>query len=288
MKTDTLLEAAAPVLLRRDLAPDAQRALERAHRAGLLTRVLPGTYLPTVIAGDLALRAMALMAWDRDAVIVGRAAANLTFWPNLPVDDIDVARRGVVPRSSGYRFHRRRIDPAQVVEFHGVRVASPALAAIDLVPELGGDVIDTCLRSRRVRLEDLWSALREHPGRRGNAERRRMLIDSRDEPWSEAERLAHRIMRHHRITGWRANVGVRVRGARYYIDIAFKEIRLAIEIDGRLHETDPDIFQNDRLRQNALVGEGWTVLRFTYRMLVDDPAYVMREIVAALHRAGVR
>ncbi len=115
-----------------------------------------------------------------------------------------------------------------------------------------------------------------------------MLIDSRDEPWSEAERLAHRLMRHYRLMGWRANVGVRVRGARYFIDIAFTRIRLAIEIDGRLHETDPDIFQNDRLRQNALVAEGWTVLRFTYRMLVDDPAYVMREIVAALHRAGVR
>lgn len=228
------------------------------------------------------------MAWDRDAVIVGRAAAKLTFWPTLPVADIDVARRGVVPRSSGYRFHRRRIDPAQIVEHDGVRVASPALAAIDLVPELGGDVIDTCLRSRRASLDDLWTAFREHSDRRGNAERRRMLIDSRDEPWSEAERLAHRLLRHHRITGWRANLKVRVRRARYYIDIAFKEIRLAIEIDGRLHETDPDIFQNDRLRQNALVGEGWTVLRFTYQMLVDDPAYVIREIVAAMHRAGVR
>lgn len=285
MKT-TSIENFGPILLRRDLPPDAQRALERAHRAGLVTRVLPGTYLPITRAGDLGLRALALSAWDPDAVIVGRAAASITFWPTLPVDHIDVARRGVTPRSAGYRFQRRRIDPAQIVDQQGVRIASPALCAVDLIPELGGDVIDTCLRSRRAGLDDLWTALREHPDRRGNAERRRMLIDSRDEPWSEAERLAHRLLRHHHIPGWRANRAVRVRGARYFIDIAFEKVRLAIKIDGRLHETDPHIFENDRLRQNALVGEGWAVLRFTYRMLVDDPDYVILEIRTALRRAG--
>lgn len=288
MKTQNLIDAMGPILIRRDLAPGDRRTLESAHRAGLVTRVLPGTYLPSGRADDFELRAVALRRWDRDAVIVGRAAARMTFWPGLQVGAIDVARRGVVPQSTGYQFHRRRVDPAQVIDHHGIRVASPALTAVDLVPELGGDVIDTCLRSRRARLEDLWEAFREHPDRRGNGERRWMLIDSRDEPWSEAERLGHRLLRHHHIAGWRANLDVRVRGALYFIDVAFKDIRLAIEIDGRLHETDPHIFQNDRLRQNALVAEGWTVLRFTYEMLVNDPAYVIREIVAALRRAGVR
>lgn len=288
MTSTDLLRAMGPILCRRDLAPHDQRALETAHRDGIVTRVLPGTYLPSGAAADLGLRARALMVWDRDAVIVGRAAASLTFWPTLAVDEIDVARLGVIPRARGYTFHRRHIDPAQVAEVNGLRICSPALSAIELIPELGGDVIDTCLRSRRARLEDLWTAFREHPCRRGNAERRRMLIDSRDEPWSEAERLAHRLLRRHRIEGWRTNLGVLVRGSHYYIDIAFTEIRLAIEIDGRLHETDPGIFQNDRLRQNALVAEGWTVLRFTYEMLVRDPAYVIGEIVAARRRAGVR
>lgn len=113
-------------------------------------------------------------------------------------------------------------------------------------------------------------------------ERQRLLLDSRDAPWSAAERLAHRVMRAAGIGGWRSNFHVLHAGRDYYIDIAFPGLRLAVEIDGRLHETDPSIFENDRYRQNALVVQGWTVLRFTYSMLVEDPDYVVRTIRRAL------
>ena len=161
-------------------------------------------------------------------------------------------------------------------------MTTPALTAIDLVDEFGGDAIDICLRSRSARLEDLWGAYSAHPARPGNGERRLILIDSRDKPWSAAERLAHRLLRSSHLTGWVSNLEIRVAGARYYIDIAFRGARLAVEIDGRLHKDDPRIFENDRARQNALVLEGWRVLRFTYRQLVDEPGYVITTIMAAL------
>ena len=53
----------------------------------------------------------------------------------------------------------------------------------------------------------------------------------------------------------------------YYLDIAFRRERVASEIDGRLHETDVDLFESDRIRQNALMLRGWLVLRFTWHML---------------------
>jgi len=84
-----------------------------------------------------------------------------------------------------------------------------------------------------------------------------LLLDSRDEPWSTAGRLAHRLLREAKITGWKGNLAVRCRGRLYYLDIAFEGGRLAIEIDGRLHEDDPAIFENDRLRQNDLAVSGW-------------------------------
>ncbi|HEX2308075.1 MAG TPA: hypothetical protein VHI14_07145 [Jatrophihabitantaceae bacterium] len=34
-------------------------------------------------------------------------------------------------------------------------------------------------------------------------------------------------------------------------------------------------FESDRLRQNELVAAGWRVLRFTWRMLYDDPDRVL-------------
>jgi hypothetical protein len=60
------------------------------------------------------------------------------------------------------------------------------------------------------------------------------------------------------------------------------ELKLALQIDGRLHETDQDLFESDRWRQSALVGAGWRVLRFTWAMLRDHP-----EVFVAAVRAEI-
>jgi len=57
---------------------------------------------------------------------------------------------------------------------------------------------------------------------------------------------------------------------------------LAIEIDGRLHEADEDLFESDRWRQNALVAEGWRVLRFTWAMLRDNPEAFVSAVLDAI------
>jgi very-short-patch-repair endonuclease len=85
-----------------------------------------------------------------------------------------------------------------------------------------------------------------------------------------------------RVSGvWLTNHPVLVAGARYYVDIAFPEAMLAIEIDGRVHDRY-EAFEYDRARQNDLVLQGWRVLRFTWAMLVDRPEAVLLAIVRAL------
>jgi very-short-patch-repair endonuclease len=288
VKIETFLDGSGPLIRRRDLDRAGQRTLESAVAAGVLVRLLPGTYTYREGAADLAVRALAVSRWQPDAVVTGRAAARLSFWPALPVGVIEVARRAHPPSATGYRFHQRLIDPDFVVRVGGVRMSAPALTALDLVQDVGGDAIDTCLRSRAVRLDDLWSAFKAHPDRPGNTARRWMLLDSRDKPWSAAERLSHRLLRDAHIQGWTANHRVVVGGKEYFIDIAFRGERLAIEIDGRLHEEDPNIFENDRRRQNGLVVAGWRVLRFTYWMLVNEPDYVISTILTELARRHVR
>jgi very-short-patch-repair endonuclease len=282
MRIETFLEGRGPVIRRRDLDPADQRTLESAVRVGAVTRLLPGIYVPRAAAEDFTVRALAVSRWQPDAVITGRAAARLTFWPKLPVREIGVARRAYAPAAPGYRFSQRVVDLDHIRQAGPLRMTTPALTAIDLIDELGGEPIDVCLRSRSARLEDLWTAFRAHSDRPGNSARRWMLIDSRDKPWSEAERLTHRLMRAARIRGWRTNHRVKVRGNTYFIDIAFKELLLAIEIDGRLHEDDADLFEDDRRRQNGLVLAGWRVLRFTYWMLVNEPDYVISTILEEL------
>lgn len=284
MRLQTFLNSQGPLIRRSSLTSADQRTLQSAAVAGLVIRLLPGVYVAGGFVDDLAVRAAAVALWNPDAVVTGRTAARFSFWPALAVAQIDVARDGYAPRAPGFRFESRVIDPSFIIERGNLRLTSPALTAIDLVDEMGGDAIDTCLRARAARLEDLWAAYAAHPFRPGNKARRRMLMDSRDNPWSAAERLAHRLLRTARITGWVANYRLFVSGACYYIDIAFRGIRLAVEIDGRLHEDDPGIFEMDRYRSNHLVSAGWTVLRFTYAMLVSRPEYVIDTIKAEIAR----
>lgn len=260
--------------------PELRGAIDWLVRQGRLRAVLPGVYAAPDTADDFRVRVTAVSRWSADAVITGAATARLTFWPSTPVDTIDVAtpRRGSWP---GFRFQDRIVPPELVTRRHGIRVTVPALTALDL-SDSATDAIDQVLRSRTATLDGLWDAFDLTRGRRGNGQRLLHLIDSRDEPWSAAERLCHRLLREAGLTGWDSNLPVRSGGRLYFLDVAFPGVGLVVEIDGRIHEDDLDTFENDRWRQNALVLDGWVVVRFTWTMLVEHRESVLETIRAAL------
>lgn len=262
--------------------PELAGSIDRLVRTGSLAAVLPGVYSAAASSRQRSTRLRALAEWDPDAVLLRRTAAQLTFWPTLEGDVVECATRTDRDRQSGFRFSRRRVPAELVLERLGLRMSVPALTALDLCDEHEADGIDRVLRARAATLPGLHHAFELTGGRRGNRDRRMLLLDSRDEPWSNAERLCHRLLRSARFTGWQSNLPVRAEGRLYYLDVAFPGSRLVIEVDGRLHETDLDLFESDRTRQNALVLDGWMVLRFTFRMLVDEPEKVVADIRSAL------
>lgn len=278
-----LLAAHDGVLLRREL-PRASSLRTHAYRTGTLATVLPGVYLAKGDAHNAQLLALAAMRSRPNAVLCEETAAQFTFWPELTSATVKAAGVQLRAAAPSFTFSRRVIPRDYIRTFGELRVTSPELTAVDLACRTDGESIDRLLRSRMGTIRGLAAALEATSGRIGNVQRRRLLIDSRDEPWSAAERLAHRILRAAGIHGWVANYRLRCRGRTYYLDIAFPGLKLVIEIDGRIHEWDPLVFENDRERQNDLVLEGWRVLRFTWRMLNDDPAGVIREIRRAVAR----
>ncbi|GAB2607018.1 endonuclease domain-containing protein [Pseudactinotalea suaedae] len=275
------MSIAIPHLVRMGENQMSTSAVSRHAAAGRLVQFLPGTYLRRDVVSDPHWRATAVAAWRPDAVIVGAAAAAATFWPEIDVGELEVACRATVHRE-GLRFLRRDIPPELVTVSGGLRLTHPALTALDLTPVHGGDAIDRVLRSRQARIEDLRGALAATTRRRGNPERRRLLLESRAEPWSAAERLAHRMLHAAGITGWRANVPISLEGHRYFLDVAFTDRKLAVEIDGREVHSLPDVFESDRIRHNALELADWMVLHVTYRMLVENPEYVLTTIRRAI------
>lgn len=275
-----------PIIVRRNLDPVSAAELRREVRHGRRIAVLPGVFLPAAIADDPRWLAAAVAQWRPDAVICDDMAAHLSFWPELVPRIITVAVRTETTRN-GFRFTNRAVPSDLVRTVDGIRITDPCLSTIELVPTLGTDVIDRALRSRQVSLDGLWQALRGTAYRRGNSERTRALLDSRGKPWSAAERLAHRKFRAAGLDGWISNYPLWCWGSKYFIDIAFVRQKLAIEIDGRLHEDDPDLFESDRWRQNALVSDGWAVLRFTWQMLVyrfDECLQTIKRMLRTLSR----
>lgn len=289
MKNDLLIDQLLTedrVILAREHR-SLRHALSHAAVSGRLARLLPGVYVDAGQSDDLATRVAAVARWDPSAVICGRAAAALTYWPEIAVGPVAVASPVRHASQGGFVFTERRIPPELVHGEAGVRVTTPSLTAIELATPDFTDPIDVALRNRQVTLSTLREALALTPHRRGNQDRRRVLLDSRGEPWSAAERLAHRLYRQAGITGWVSNHRIVLPGCgTYYLDMAFRRERLVSEIDGRIHQTDQALFESDRLRQNALVLDGWMVLRFTWRMLEDDPTYVLATTRRALAHRG--
>jgi very-short-patch-repair endonuclease len=268
------------VIVRRD-HPKLRGAIDWLIRNGGLCSVLPGVYSAPGTCSSISTRVRALTRWDPDAVLVGAIAAHVSFWPDLHVDVVDCAVRHNRAPQRGYRFTRRTIPPELVAHRFGLRCTSPALTALDLCATVGGDGIDQALRTRATSLAQLHRAMELTAARVGNRVKRQLLLDSRAEPWSKAERLCHSLLRDAGITGWRANRPV-VLDSTYYVDVVFRKLKLAIEIDGRLYHTGAEVFESDRWRQNILVLNGWCVLRFTWTMIEEFPAEVIAIVLEAI------
>src|SRR5690606_31057428 len=123
-----------------------------------------------------------------NAVLTGRAAARLTFWPDAPVPEITfISRRRTPVRRKPWVLRCGTVPPEHVIRRGPLNLTAASATAVDLAADPdGGDIVDRALRSHRrtgVTLESLWQAFRSMPARNGNRERAAILHDSRDNPW---------------------------------------------------------------------------------------------------------
>lgn len=255
-----------------------------AVKRGEIERVRRGIY---VAAGTIDFQALiwTVVLADPDAIFIGATAAYILNGGKPPARVTAVSQR-IRWDTPHHRIFRRQIDPDLVYDVGLLRVTSPALTALNLVAERGGNAIDDALRNR-ILLSELWTAYRRASHRPGNMRIRSLLCDSRDEPWSEAERVAHRALREARITGWRANHPVRLGWTAAYLDIALVQARLGFEIDGYAYHSDRESFSWDRRRDRALSLAGWRIHRFSAAFVLEHPEEFVEEVRALMRASGV-
>ena len=57
---------------------------------------------------------------------------------------------------------------------------------------------------------------------------------------------------------------------RFALDFAWVEDKKCIEIDGSQHDRYDKIKQNDRIKDELLIADGWTILRIKWKDLYND------------------
>jgi very-short-patch-repair endonuclease len=248
-----------------------RQAVARRARLGRWQRRGPGVYfVDDRPFTDAARLRAAVWSYGDAACLSGLAAA---FWLELTRFAPEVVEV-TVPRDShgrchdGSRVRRRDLRSADIVERRGVRVTSLPLTAIEAATRRGGGakLVDEALQ-RHTELPRLWAAQLRNTDRYGSPAARRLLQAADTGTKSHAERKFAGLLKHAGITGWQANR--RVMG--YEVDFYFRKANLVVEVDGFAFHTDPESFERDRRKQNALIVSNHQVLRFTWIDLTEYP-----------------
>jgi hypothetical protein len=71
----------------------------------------------------------------------------------------------------------------------------------------------------------------------------------------------------------------------FEVDFHWPDTRLVVETDGHEHHRTRAAFERDRARDQALTVAGWTVVRFTYRQVLEEPARVRDVLLSVRNRS---
>lgn len=264
-----------------------QRLTSGAWRC-VATEVYADASVPLSVA---ARRWAAVLACGTDAVLSHSSAALAWGMPVIEPrrPEVSVPTDAHRKPGAGVRVRRATVPAAEVCAMDGLPTTSRRRTVLDcllVLPEPDGRrLLDRALQQRWVTLEEMVGQVGA-AARRWGAPRARRVVGAAD-PGTAAhsERVLQRLLRAAGVEGWVPNHPVRLPdGSRAFVDVAFPTRLLAVEVDGWAWHSDPERFRRDRTRQNLLVAGGWTVLRFTWADLVEQPERVVHAITEALVR----
>ena len=268
----------------------SSQQVRRRVRSGTWTEIANRVYadrgLPMTAA---AWRWAAMLSCGPKAVVSHRSAAQLWGMPVSVPPRPEISFPAHTRPGPRVKVHRVDVPPSDVQIVAGQKVTSRERTVADCLLVLsepqGRTLLDRALQRGWVRPESLARRVQGAKGHHGAAKARRLMSSADPSTVSEAERVAQALLLAAGVTGWVSGhpllVGGRVVAV---LDVAFPAVLMAIEIDGWAWHSDPERFQDDQRRQNALVAAGWTVLRFTWADLIERPEQVVATVVRTLAR----
>ncbi len=276
---------------------DGNLARQRAD-TGRLHRIQQGVYsvghslLPR--KGHLL---AAVLASGPEAVLSHRSAAYLHGILDDSRNRVDVIapnRRGrcpegIVAHRDGTLIHVDRIA------IDGIPCTSLPRTLLDIAASEPPRTLRYAVNQAEVEgvfdLSGTVELLKRSKGRRGVA-RLRLAIEDHDPQEQEARReLEKRLLRLFKRAGFRppeVNGHLVIGGISMMPDFMWRDARLIVEADSRRVHGTVAAFENDRKRDQRLAAAGWTVIRITWRQVVNEPERVTQTVRHLLSRETPR
>lgn len=289
-------------LVRLDHAQDqdiSRQVLHHRVRTGVLEAIDENIFRIAGTPCTWEQRALAAV-WSQgpDAILSHRAAALLFELDGITQAPLEVLvprwkRRG---RRKGVKVHEARdLVPTDRTTWHGIPCASVVRVLLDLPAVVSArradQVWEDALRRRLCTVDQLTDrfvqvARRGRPGTRVG----RHLLEKRLEGFvptmSEFERRVRELVVQAGLAPPVSQHPVDIGSTTVFIDLAWPELRIGIECDGRFDHGSNIQLPWDDDRQNELQLRGWFILRFTWETLVNRPEQIIDQLRRAYeHRA---
>jgi len=249
-------------------------------------RLFPDVYVCAEVEPDLAVRsfAAAVLVGER-GVVGGYSAAELLGASCAPLaapaEVVVPGRRRAPP---GLVVRVEKVPSAERWRVRAAAVTSPVRTALDLacrVPLVEAVVgVDALAHRFGFPPHDVIRCAYDHPGRRGAARLPRVVKLARpaaESPMETRIRLAI-------VLAGLPEPQLQVPVGPYRLDMAYPELRLGIEYDGREH-LDQARALRDLDRQAYFTARAWRIVRFPKHVVLHEPARipwtVRRAMIAA-------
>lgn len=270
-----------------------------ALRSGRLRRVQRGVYIPrnVELLPLTAARAAILSSGITTAVASHETAARvhaLALPGGRRCEHVTVQLDKRRKDRKDLKFHVRALALGDTSSPEGIPVTTIPRTVLDLaclldrLPAVW--VIDDAIRLSRCTRDEIARALRTWRGGSGSGLARIRLGEADGLAESMLETAGRLALADAKLPPPVAQFEVRAPNGQLVarLDHAYPYQRIALEYDGRSVHEAPAAVYRDRERQNALVALGWTVLRFTWWDVVEDPARFTRMVAGTLNDRGRR
>ncbi|MEO8283162.1 MAG: hypothetical protein ABI568_07115 [Pseudarthrobacter sp.] len=286
-----------------------ERVLTAAVRSGFLLRLRRGAYVRTTdwraaepwTRDDLKIQAHFLSTGGRSRYSHVSAARlhGCHVWDVGPLVHVTTDYANTRKSSGGdVRTHRMDLQPADLStlwspdgrEILTTSIERTVLDCARILPLEQAAVIGDHALCKGARIDSMRRLSKESPVKRGSRRALDLLavLDGRSE--SVGETRTRLLLRSFGLTMFIPQFEIRTTRGRFRADFADPESRVVIEFDGRGKYTEykptDAVLLAERSRENALIEEGWLVLRVEWKQL-DRPGELRRRLAAIMDRSRI-